>query len=134
MAELKTKANDGDVKAFLESIEDATRRGDALAVCDLMSEVTGDDPVMWGPAIVGFGSQRLRYASGRELDWMKIGFSPRKQNVTIYLTQGFEALDEALARLGPHKLGKGCLYLKRLADVDTDVLAEIIKSSYAQAS
>ncbi len=133
MADLKTEANGGDVKVFLESIEDDRRRSDGLAVCDLMAAVTGEEPVMWGPAIVGFGSQLLRYDSGRELDWMKIGFSPRKQNLTIYLTQGFESLNETLDRLGPHKMGKSCLYIKRLTDVDADVLAELIRASYEQA-
>lgn len=130
MAELKTRPNDGDVQAFLAAVADDERRVDALTVCDLMSRVTGEEPVMWGPAIVGFGSQQLRYASGRELDWMRAGFSPRKANLTIYLMQGFDLHTTALGRLGKHKTAKSCLYIKRLSDVDLEVLAELIKASY----
>ena len=102
MAEMKTQANDRDVDAFLDSVEDPKRRADAKAVRELMAEVTGERGQMWGDSIVGFGTQHLRYPSGREIDWLVVGFSPRKQNTTIYLTEGFEAHEERLHRLGPH--------------------------------
>jgi Domain of unknown function (DU1801) len=133
MAEVKTQPNDRDVDAFLDSVPDPKRRADAEAVRDLMAEVSGEPARMWGDSIVGFGSQHLRYASGRELDWFTVGFSPRKQNTTIYLTEGFEAYEELLGRLGPHSLGKSCLYVKRLDDVDTAVLRQLVTDSVARA-
>lgn len=133
MAELKTSANDGDVQAFLAAVPDESRRADALAVCDLMARASGQPPVMWGPSIVGFGTQHLRYASGRTLDWMQVGFSPRKANTTLYLSGALEDYAEQLARLGKHTTGKGCLYIKRLSDVDTAVLEEIVTASMARA-
>jgi hypothetical protein len=129
VAELKTRPTDADVGAFLESVPDERRRDDAKTVCRLMQEVTGQEPVMWGTSIVGFGSVRLRYASGRELDWPVTGFSPRKAATTVYLMDGFEARSDLLARLGPHSTGKSCLYLKRLSDIDLDVLRELVADS-----
>jgi Domain of unknown function (DU1801) len=133
MAELKTQANDGDVDAFLDRVPDPQRRADAVAVRKLMADVSGQPGQMWGDSIVGFGQQHLRYSSGRELDWFVVGFSPRKQNMTIYLTEGFEAHQALLDRLGPHSLGKSCLYVKRLDDVDIDVLRELVGASVASA-
>ncbi len=130
MAELKTKANDGDVEAFLASVADPQRREDAKVVCALMREITKEPPRMWGDSIVGFGEYRYRYATGREGDWLAVGFSPRKQNLTLYIMDGFGGYDELLSRLGKHATGKSCLYLKRLSDVDTRVLRELIKTSY----
>jgi len=98
-------------------------------VCRLMQEVTGEVPVLWGTGIVGFGRVRLRYASGRELDWPVTGFSPRNTATTVYLMDGFEERLDLLARLGPHSTGKSCLYLKRLSDVDLDVLKALIAES-----
>jgi hypothetical protein len=129
VAELKTRPTDADVGAFLESVPDGQRREDAKTVCRLLQEVTGEQPVLWGTSIVGFGSVRLRYASGRELDWPVTGFSPRKAATTVYLMDGFEERSDLLARLGPHSTGKSCLYLKRLADVDLDVLRELVAES-----
>jgi hypothetical protein len=129
VAELKTRPTDADVGAFLDSVADERRRGDAKTVCRLMQEVTGQEPVLWGASIVGFGNVRLRYASGRELDWPVIGFSPRKAATTVYLMEGFEDRADLLGRLGPHLIGKSCLYLKRLSDVDLDVLRELIAES-----
>ena len=126
MAAPKTRPTDADVGAFLESVADERRRDDAKAVCRLMQEVTGEEPVLWGTGIVGFGSVRLRYASGRELDWPVTGFSPRKTATTVYLMDGFEERSDLLARLGPHSTGKSCLYLKRLSDVDLAVLRELV--------
>ena len=129
MAEPKTRPTDADVGAFLESVADERRRDDAKTVCRLMQEVTGEEPVLWGTSIVGFGSVRLRYASGRELDWPVTGFSPRKTATTVYLVDGFEERSDLLARLGPHSTGRSCLYLKRLSDVDLDVLRELVADS-----
>jgi hypothetical protein len=128
--ELKTKPSDADVEAFIAAIEDPRKREDSRAICRLMAEETGESPTMWGSSIVGFGTYHYVYASGREGDWMAIGFSPRKQNLTLYLMDGFSEYHELLARLGRHSTGKSCLYVKRLADVDLDVLREMIARSY----
>ena len=129
MAEPKTRPTDADVGAFLDSVADERRRDDARTVCRLMQEVTGEEPVLWGTGIVGFGSVRLRYASGRELDWPVTGFSPRKTATTVYLMDGFEERSDLLARLGPHSTGRSCLHLKRLSDVDLAVLRELVAES-----
>lgn len=134
MAQMKTQANEGDVDAFLDAVPDPKRRADAATVRTLMADVSGEPGQMWGDSIVGFGRQHLRYASGRELDWFIVGFSPRKQNTTIYLTEGFEAHEDLLERLGPHSLGKSCLYVKRLDDVDSDVLRQLVSTSWARAA
>jgi hypothetical protein len=128
----KTRPTDADVGAFLEAIPDQRRRDEARTVCRLMQEVTGEVPVLWGTGIVGFGRVGLRYASGRELDWPVTGFSPRKTATTIYLMDGFEERLDLLARLGPHSTGKSCLYLKRLSDIDLDVLKALVAESARQ--
>ncbi|MGN9889649.1 DUF1801 domain-containing protein [Micromonospora sp. L31] len=133
MATLKTAPTTASVDDFLAAVPDETRRRDAIAVRDLMRQVTGEPPTMWGDAIVGFGQRHLRYASGRELDWFLVGFSPRKAATTLYLGEGFPEKEQLLARLGRHTVGKGCLYVKRLADVDLDVLTELVRASVAQA-
>ena len=127
-AELKTKKTKASVKDFLSALKDEQQRKDSLLVARMMEKATGDKPEMWGPSIVGFGHVTLRYPSGRELDWMKIGFSPRKQNLTLYVLNGSKEQIELLKKLGKHKTGKGCLYINRLADVDTNVLEKIIKT------
>ena len=129
MAELKTKKNDGDVKAFIERVENETRRNDARKVLALMEEITGEKASMWGPSIIGFGSYHYKYASGREGDWMLTGFSPRKQSTTLYLMSGFTQLEPLLGKLGKHKTGKGCLYINKLEDVNENVLKELIEKS-----
>jgi len=129
VAELKTRPGDASVESFVASIADERRRQDSRALLELMSEVTGESPRMWGENIVGFGSYHYRYESGREGDWFLAGFSPRKQNLTLYLMSGFDGYDELLARLGKHKTGKACLYLKGLEDVDRDVLRELVRRS-----
>jgi hypothetical protein len=129
MAELKTVRTDASVDEFLAAITDERRRRDAVAVRDLMASVTGEPGAMWGAGIVGFGNRTLTYASGRTLDWFTVGFSPRKQSTTLYLTDGFDGYEEALQRLGPHSIGKSCLYVKRLDDVDTAVLGELISAA-----
>ncbi|HZN18032.1 MAG TPA: DUF1801 domain-containing protein [Micromonosporaceae bacterium] len=130
MAELKTQRNEADVEEFLAAVPDPQRRADAQAVCRLMTEVTGEQPVMWGDSIVGFGSYRYRYATGREGDWPAVGLSPRKQALTIYVSEGFDAYEELLARLGPHRTSRSCLYVKRLSDVDEQVLRRLVEGGF----
>lgn len=134
MAELKTRPHDGDVEAFLEGVENDTRRADAFEILALMNRVTGEEPRMWGPSIVGFGSYHYVYESGREGDWFVTGFSPRKGSLAVYITSGFEGHDELLARLGKHSTGRSCLNIKKLADVDTDVLEELVRRSVDHVS
>jgi hypothetical protein len=133
VAELKTKATGDDVDAFLASIEDEARRTDAVAVCALIAKAAKSPPVMWGSGIVGFGHRVLRYPDGRETDWMAVGFSPRKANTTLYLAGGLDTYADLLADLGKHSTGKGCLYVKRLSDVDPAVLRKIVARSVVQA-
>jgi hypothetical protein len=129
MVELKTKATDASVEAFLEAVEHPTRKADGLELLEIMKDVTQEKPVMWGTSIVGFGTHHYKYASGREVDWFKVGFSPRKRSLTIYLTPGLDDIDDLREELGKHRVGKGCLYINKLLDVDTDVLKKIIKKS-----
>jgi hypothetical protein len=133
MPEPKTKRNDADVDAFLATVQDDRQRADAGALRDLLADVTGDAGAMWGSSIVGFGSQHHEYSSGRQGEWMAIGFSPRKANLTLYIMDGFDAYDDLLGRLGKHTTGKSCLYVKRLADVDLDVLRQLVHESYSHA-
>ena len=125
-SENKTQATAASVDAFLDAIADPQRRDDCRRVRALMEAATGAPAVMWGPSIVGFGRYRYRYDSGREGEWMVTGFSPRKNDLTLYLMPGFEQHADRLAKLGRHKTGKSCLYLKKLADVDLAVLDELI--------
>ncbi len=129
MAELKTKPTDDSVDQFLAGVEDATRQQDCLAVRALMEEITGAPAKMWGPSIVGFGDYHYKYESGREGDWFLAGFSPRKANLTLYIMAGFSRYEELLAKLGKYKTGKSCLYVKKLADVNLEVLRELIRAS-----
>ncbi|HAX43450.1 MAG TPA: DUF1801 domain-containing protein [Bryobacteraceae bacterium] len=129
MAELKTKQTQASVSAFLDAVENEQRRADCRTVLNLMLAVTGEEPKMWGPSIVGFGSYHYKYASGREGDWFVAGFSPRKQDLTLYIMAGFDRYDELMAKLGKYKTGKSCLYLKRLSDVDLGVLEELVRAS-----
>lgn len=134
MAELKTRPTAQDVETFLACVADERQRGDSRTLVGLMRRVTGAEPVMWGPTIVGFGRYRYRYASGREGDWFVVGFAPRKSDLSIYIMAGFSQYPELLARLGRHKTGKACLYVKRLADVDPVVLEELIRRSVEHVS
>jgi hypothetical protein len=129
MAELKTKVNDANVLEFLENVPDARKRDDSFAVLKLMEEITGEEAKMWGPSIVGFGSYHYKYESGREGDMPIVGFSPRKQSLTLYIMPGFERYEELMAKLGKHKTGKSCLYINKLADVNQDVLRDLIEQS-----
>lgn len=129
MAELKTQANESSVEAYLSTVTDPVRRDDCMRVLALMKDVMGEDPKMWGASIVGFGRYRYRYESGREGEWFVTGFSPRKNNLTLYIMAGFDRYDDLLQRLGKYSTGKSCLYVKRLADVDEAVLRELVAAS-----
>ena len=132
MAELKTKPRAGSVAAFLRVIKDEQRQKDCRALVKLMKQVTGARPVMWGPSIVGFGSCHYKYASGREGDWFLAGFSPRKQDLTLYLMSGFQGAGPILEKLGKHKRGGACLYVKRLADLDASALKKLVEHSITE--
>jgi Domain of unknown function (DU1801) len=129
MAELKTKASGASVSRFIASLEDPARREDCQTILEIMKKATGAEPRMWGSSIVGFGKYHYRYESGREGDWFVTGFSPRKQNLTLYLMSGLETHATLLRKLGKHKTGKGCLYINRLSDVDMRTLRELIARS-----
>ena len=129
VAELKTQRNKQSVAKFLNAVEDDQRRKDAKAVKKLMEEVTGEKAEMWGDSIVGFGTYRYKYGTGREGDWMQVGMSPRKNNLTLYIMSGFSKHDELLGKLGKHKTGKSCLYINKLEDVDMKVLKRLVKES-----
>jgi hypothetical protein len=128
-AEVKTKVNAASVEGFLNSVGDEQARKDCFEVLKMMKEVTQEEPKMWGASIVGFGSYHYQGASGREGDWMLTGFSPRKQNLTLYLNHGFEVHEDQLKKLGKYKTGMGCLYVKKLEDVDKTVLKELLTES-----
>lgn len=134
MAELKTKPTKESVNEFIGKVADEKRRTDCRAIIKLMTEATGAKPEMWGPSIVGFGRYHYKYESGREADWMITGFSPRKSDLTLYLMGGFDRVPDLMKRLGKHKTGKGCLYLKNLDEVDLDVLRELVDQSVARLS
>lgn len=128
MVELKTKPNKASVETFLESVGEA-RRQDCRTLVRIMKKVTKAEPVMWGRGIIGFGSYHYKYESGREGDWFLAGFSPRKQDLTLYIMAGFDRYQELLGKLGKHKTGQSCLYVKRLADIDLKVLEELVSAS-----
>ncbi|CAG0940414.1 hypothetical protein ANRL1_00148 [Anaerolineae bacterium] len=132
MAELKTKLNDASVTDFLNGIKDETKRTDSFKILKMMQQVTKKEPKMWGASIVGFGNVHLKYESGRELDWFVTGFSPRKQNLTLYGMGSWKQTD-LLKKLGKHKTGVGCLYIDKLADVDVKVLKEMLKQAVKAA-
>ena len=127
MSDNKTTANDQDVELFLNAVEDEQKRKDSFTILELMKQVSGNEPKMWGSSIVGFGSYRYKGKSGREGDWLVTGFSPRKANLTIYGIGGLEERDDLLKKLGKHTTGKGCLYIKRLSDVDLPTLKKLIE-------
>ena len=131
MAENKTKENDASVQEFLEKVEPEKKKDDALAILELMQEITGAEPKMWGASIVGFGSYHYKYESGREGDFCRMAFSPRKKNISLYVMDGLDNHTELLGSLGKHKVGKSCLYINKLADVDQDVLRELLEQSLA---
>jgi len=131
MAQLKTQPNDKNVVEFLNTVGNETKREDSFTILELMQQVTGSEPIMWGDSIIGFGSYHYKYASGREADWFLTGFSPRVQNLTLYIMSGFDEYDDLLGKLGKHSTGKSCLYINRLENIDLDVLKELIEKSVA---
>ena len=131
MAENKTKPTKLSVAAFIDAITDPTRRGDAQALVKLMQKASGEKPTMWGPSIIGFGSYHYTYDSGREGDMPLIGFSPRKAATVLYNMSGFSGCEALRAKLGKHATGKGCLYIKKLADVDQQALEDLVVKSVA---
>src|SRR5207237_9198714 len=129
MAEAKTKPTKQSVKGFIASLPDPQIRADCSTIAKLMETATGSKPLMWGPSIVGFGTRKIKYAGGQEVDWPLLAFSPRKQNLTLYVLSGEDSYADLLAKLGKHSVGKGCLYIKRLADVDVPTLKKLIDAS-----
>lgn len=129
MSNLKTKPEKTDPKDFIASVESNQKRRDAEKLLEIMTKITGEKPVMWGPSMIGFGSYHYKYESGREGDWFLTGFSPRKANLSIYIMAGFSRYDELMANLGKYKTGVSCLYVKKLDDIELDVLKELIKQS-----
>jgi nucleoid DNA-binding protein len=134
MAENKTKITEASVAEHIASIEDESRRNDCQALVELMSKVTKQDAKMWGASIVGFGSYHYKYESGREGDSCVTGFSSRKGDISVYVSAVFPERDSLLSKLGKHKVGKACVYIRKLTDVDLDVLKQIIAASYADTS
>jgi hypothetical protein len=126
MAELKTRKNERSVEAFLNLVEDQKKRQDCFTVLELLKQVTGAEPEMWGTSIVGFGTYHYKYESGREGDWLVTGFSPRKQDITLYLMTGFTPNGALLEKLGKHKMGKSRMHIKRLEEIDLQTLKEMI--------
>lgn len=129
MSDVKTKVNDASVEDFLNAVAHPVKKADSFILLEIMTEVTGVAPKMWGDSIVGFDSYHYVYASGREGDWPMVGFSPRKQNISLYIMPGFVNFDDLLKKLGKHKTSKACLYINKLADVDLDILKELIQQS-----
>ena len=129
MSELKTKVNNASVEKFLNAVADEQARKDCYEILKIMKQVTKAEPKMWGASIVGFGSYHYKGASGREGDWMLTGFSPRKQNLTLYLMHGFNVHKDLLKKLGKYKTSMGCLYIKKLEDVDKKVLKALVAES-----
>jgi hypothetical protein len=130
MAKMKTTANEASIEEFLGNVKDEQKRKDSLEIVNMMKQVTKEEPKMWGSAIIGFGSYHYKYDSGREGDMMRIGFSPRSQNITLYIGLGDNPDNPLLEKLGKHTTGKGCLYIKKLADVDRNVLETLIAESF----
>ena len=131
MAENKTKPTKASVTAFLNAVENKTRKRDVKVINEMMTRISGEKPTMWGPTMVGFGSHHYKYESGREGDLFMTGFSPRKTSLVLYIMPGYGQFDDIMARLGKHKTGKACLYINKLEDVDMAVLEELITKSVA---
>jgi hypothetical protein len=128
--ELKTKVNDTSVVNFLNKIDDEHKRNESFQLLDIFAKLSGHEPKMWGNSIIGFGSYHYKYASGQEGEWMKLGFSPRKQKFSIYIMSGFDKLEKNLEKLGKYKTGKACLYVNKLADIDLKKLERLITESF----
>jgi hypothetical protein len=130
----KTTATDVGVKAFLDSVADPKRKADCQAILKLMKGITNAEPVLWGASIVGFGEYTYTYPSGRTADWFVLGFSPRKKDISLYVMPTLSGYGDLLTKLGPHKLGKACLYVNALADVNPKVLKELLTRAVKQAN
>lgn len=129
-AEIKTKPTSASVEDFLNTVKDEQKRKDSFAILEMMKKATGKDPKMWGSSVIGFGNKRYKSpATGREVDWLVIGFSPRKANLSLYLSMNIKEHEATLKKLGKHKTGVGCLYINKLEDIDVKVLKEIINAS-----
>ena len=127
MAEIKTKPTSESVEAFINKVPDEQKRNDSLVILELMKKATGEDPKMWGPSLIGFGNVRVKSpTTSREVDWIKIGFSPRKANLSLYLSINIQEHADALKKLGKHKTGVGCLYINKLEDIDMAILKDMI--------
>lgn len=130
MAEIKTKPTSASVEDFINTVKDEQKRKDSFVVLEMMKKASGEEPKMWGSSLIGFGNVRLKSPNtGREVDWLRIGFSPRKANLSLYITGDIKRHDAALKKLGKHKTGVGCLYINKLADIDINVLKEMIDAS-----
>jgi hypothetical protein len=130
VAEIKTKPTVASVEDFINAVPDEQKRNDSFVILEMMKKATGEEPVLWGSSIIGFGNKRYKSpATGREVDWLKIGFSPRKANLSLYISIGIEEFTAELEKLGKHKTGAGCLYINKLADVDMKVLQRMIETS-----
>jgi hypothetical protein len=130
VAEIKTKETKASVTDFINGVADDQKRKDSFELLEMMQKATGDEPKMWGSSLIGFGNVRYKSpATGREVDWLRIGFSPRKANLSLYLTMDIKKYETTLAKLGKHKTGVGCLYINKLADIDIKVLQELIDLS-----
>ncbi len=127
MAENKTKQTDASVEAFINKVDDEEKRKDSFTILALMKKITGAEPKMWGDSIIGFGNIHYKSKSGREGDWFLVGFSPRKQNLTLYLSYGFEKNEELMQKFGKYKVGKACLYFKKIDDIDIKTLEKLIR-------
>lgn len=133
LAEIKTKETSASVEDFINAVKDEQKRKDSLVILEMMKKATGEEPKMWGSSIIGFGNVRYKSpASGREVDWMQIGFAPRKANISLYLVMNIQEHADALKKLGKHKTGVGCLYINKLEDIDLIVLKGMITASLKQ--
>ena len=129
MSDLKTKQNENSVDDFISNIEDPEKKRASRQILEILKNISKKKPKMWGDSIIGFGNYHYKYATGREGDWMRIAFSPRKQNLTLYIMDGFDEYCELLEKLGKYKTGKSCLYIKKLQDIDINILKELVKKS-----
>ena len=134
MAEIKTKQNSASVEDFINAVENIQKRSDSFVILEMMKSAFGEEPKMWGSSLIGFGSVRLKSpATGREVDWFRIGFSPRKANLSLYLNGDLKLYETELKKLGKHKTGVGCLYINKLEDIDLNVLRKIIETSLSRS-
>ena len=132
MAEAKTRPTGQAVEDFLNSIDHEKRKKDGFEVLEMMTRITGQPATMWGPSIVGFGTYTMTYANGKQADWMRVGFSPRKAKMVLYIMAGFDHVNEQIEGLGKYKTGKGCLYINKLEDIDKDKLESVIAKCYSK--